>query len=46
MGNTRTIQSLDRAINILELFRIGPKELSVTEISNELQISKSTVLHL
>ncbi len=46
MGNTRTIQSLDRAINILELFRIGPKELSVTEISNELQISKSTVFGL
>ena len=46
MGDTRTIQSLDRAINILELFRVNLKELSVTEISNELQINKSTVFGL
>ncbi len=46
MGDTRTIQSLDRAINILEIFRINAKELSVTEISNELQINKSTVFGL
>lgn len=46
MGTTRIIQSLDRAINILELFKLSAKELSVTEISNELQISKSTVFGL
>jgi len=46
LGNTKIIQSLDRALSILELFKLRPKELSVTEISNELQLSKSTAFGL
>jgi DNA-binding IclR family transcriptional regulator len=46
MGKTRVIQSIDKAINILELFKLSSRELSVKEISEELQISKSTVFGL
>ncbi|WP_289134805.1 IclR family transcriptional regulator [uncultured Brevibacillus sp.] len=37
------IQSVDRAIDILELFSLTDTELSVKEISDRLQLSKSTV---
>lgn len=46
MGKTRVIQSVDKAINILELFKLSSRELSVKEISDELQISKSTAFGL
>jgi DNA-binding IclR family transcriptional regulator len=46
MGKTRVIQSIDKAINILELFKVSSRELSVKEISDELQISKSTAFGL
>ncbi|MED1642745.1 IclR family transcriptional regulator [Brevibacillus agri] len=37
------IQSVDRAIDILELFSLTEPELSVKEISDRLKLSKSTV---
>jgi len=37
------IQSVDRAIDIMELFSLTDTELSVKEISDRLQLSKSTV---
>lgn len=42
----RIIQSVDRALSILELFSTRRVELSVTEISNELNLNKSTVFGL
>ncbi|KKM11419.1 IclR family transcriptional regulator [Clostridiales bacterium PH28_bin88] len=38
-----TIQSIDRAINVLECFTSGRHELGVTEISKLLELHKSTV---
>jgi DNA-binding IclR family transcriptional regulator len=34
MGKTRVIQSIDKAINILEIFKLSARELSVKEISD------------
>ena len=39
----RLIQSVDRAIDVIELFNSAVTELSVKEISDGLQLSKSTV---
>ncbi len=39
-------RSVDRALSILSLFSFDKKEWGITEISNELQLSKSTVHHL
>ncbi len=39
----RLIQSIERAANVLELFLTTSPELSVKEISEKLQLSKSTV---
>lgn len=41
--NERTIQSVKRAIDIMELYSPTNTELSVKEISERLQLSKSTV---
>ncbi|WP_245976729.1 helix-turn-helix domain-containing protein [Oceanobacillus arenosus] len=38
-----TIQSIERAANVLELFLNSESELSVKEISDSLKLSKSTV---
>ncbi len=40
---TNTIQSIDRALNVLECFTNGRQELGVTEISKLLGLHKSTV---
>ncbi|MDF2962558.1 MAG: iclR helix-turn-helix domain protein [Paenibacillus sp.] len=37
------IQSLDRALNILNLFDEQTKELKITEISSRIGLHKSTV---
>jgi IclR family transcriptional regulator, KDG regulon repressor len=39
----RLIQSIERAADVLELFLTNGPELSVKEISDKLQLSKSTV---
>ncbi|KZE38999.1 IclR family transcriptional regulator [Bhargavaea cecembensis] len=39
----KVIQSVDRAIDILELFMASKPELSIKEISGKLELSKSTV---
>lgn len=46
MGKTKNIQSLERAMSILELFEDGNREKSVKEISMKLDLSKSTVFGL
>ena len=43
MSERRIVQSVERAINILEMFSEGKSELSVKEISERLDLSKSTV---
>lgn len=42
----KSIQSVERALNILELYKGKHAELSVTEIANELDLNKSTVFGL
>lgn len=46
MGITKNIQSLERAMLILELFEDGNREKSVKEIATTLGLSKSTVFGL
>lgn len=46
MGKTKNIQSLERAFSILELFGDNNRKLSVKEISQSLDLSKSTVFGL
>ncbi|WP_173915469.1 IclR family transcriptional regulator [Halobacillus sp. Marseille-Q1614] len=41
-----TVQSVDRALNILEILKEQPKGLGVTELSYRLEVSKSTVHRL
>jgi IclR family transcriptional regulator, KDG regulon repressor len=45
-SSTNFIQSVDRALQILECFSNGEKELGVTEISRMLSLHKSTVFGL
>jgi len=46
MSEGRIIQSVARALNILELFEGNSMDLSVTEIANHLGLSKSTAFGL
>jgi len=46
MATTKNIQSVERALSILEIFKLGKKELSVKEISEEVELSKSTAFGL
>ncbi|WP_027178452.1 IclR family transcriptional regulator [Maridesulfovibrio bastinii] len=46
MSEGRIIQSVARALNILELFERSSSDLSVTEIANKLDLSKSTAYGL
>ncbi len=46
MAESRLIQSVARALSILELYDSSTKELSVTEIANLLDLSKSTAFSL
>ncbi|MGL4790873.1 MAG: IclR family transcriptional regulator [Anaerotignaceae bacterium] len=46
MGKTKNIQSVERAMSILEIFEDGNKPKSVKEIALELNLSKSTVFGL
>ncbi|WP_291329509.1 IclR family transcriptional regulator [Desulfovibrio sp. UCD-KL4C] len=46
MGEGRQIQSVVRALSILELYNRSTQELSVTEIANLLDLSKSTAYSL
>ncbi|MDD3569530.1 MAG: IclR family transcriptional regulator [Lachnospiraceae bacterium] len=46
MGKTKNIQSIERAMSILELFEDGNREKSVKEIALKLDLSKSTVFGL
>ncbi len=46
MGKTKNIQSVERAMQILELFEQGNQEKSVKEIAEHLDLSKSTVFGL
>lgn len=46
MSEGRIIQSVARALNILELFENSAADLSVTEIANKLDLSKSTAFGL
>ena len=42
MATTKTIQSLERAFSILELFQNGKPEMSLKEIADTIQLNKST----
>lgn len=46
MATTKTIQSLERAFSILELFQSGKSELSLKEISDSISLNKSTTFGL
>jgi len=46
VATTKNIQSVERALSILEIFKAGKKELSVKEISEEVGLSKSTAFGL
>ena len=46
MATTKTIQSLERAFSILELFQNGKNELSLKEISDSIKLNKSTTFGL
>ena len=46
MATTKTIQSLERAFAILELFQNNKSELSLKEISVSLNLNKSTTFGL
>ena len=46
MATTKTIQSLERAFSILELFQNNKSELSLKEISDSLELNKSTTFGL
>lgn len=46
MATTKTIQSLERAFSILELFYNGKDELSLKEISDLIELNKSTTFGL
>ncbi len=46
MATTKTIQSLERAFAILELFQAGTTELSLKDISSTLGLNKSTAFGL
>lgn len=46
MSETGTVQSVDRALMILEKLKDTPKGLGVTELSTELRVSKSTAHRL
>lgn len=46
MATTKTIQSLERAMSILELFQNNVIELSLKEISETLELNKSTTFGL
>ena len=46
MATTKTIQSLERAFAILELFQNNKSELSLNEISVSLNLNKSTTFGL
>ncbi|MEA4973323.1 Pectin degradation repressor protein KdgR [bioreactor metagenome] len=46
MATTKTIQSLERAFSILELFQSGKSELSLKEISDSIGLNKSTTFGL
>ncbi len=46
MATTKTIQSLERAFSILELFQNGKNELSLKEISDSIGLNKSTTFGL
>lgn len=46
MSEGRVIQSVERALSILELFDTTSRDLSVTEISNRMGLSKSTAYGL
>ena len=41
-----TVQSVDRALNIIEILQKNPRGLGVTELSNRLDVSKSTAHRL
>lgn len=45
-GNAQVVQSLDRALNILEVLGNNPKGLGVTDLSHEVDLHKSTVHRL
>ncbi|MBU5464339.1 IclR family transcriptional regulator [Anaerotignum sp. MSJ-24] len=46
MATTKTIQSLERAFSILELFQNGKPEMSLKEIADTIQLNKSTTFGL
>jgi len=45
-SNVITVQSVDRALLILDILQESPKGLGVTELSSKLEVSKSTVHRL
>ena len=46
MATTKIIQSLERAMSILELFQNSVVELSLKDISEKLELNKSTTFGL
>lgn len=46
MEKNHVIQSVDRALQILEIFEDSDRELSLSQISREMQLNKSTVFGL
>ena len=46
MATTKIIQSLERAMSILELFQNNVVELSLKDISERLELNKSTTFGL
>ena len=44
MATTKIIQSLERAMSILELFQNSVVELSLKDISEKLELNKSTTV--
>lgn len=46
MSENTSVQSVDRALTILEILKENPRGFGVTEVANRLQVSKSTVHRL
>lgn len=45
-GGPRLIQSVERALQVLDLFACTPSDLSVSEISGQLELDQAVVSHL